>query len=272
MRQLRIVLLAVAVCSFGQVRSPSQTPNSIDRDKSQRDSKQQEQPVTVTTTGEKYDSIAREKNHAGDEWLTIISAAISSLATLAIAILAFFQWRAMDAQSRQMRDGLIETRKSSDAAVMSALAAKESADTANKALHLTQVADLHIFSVTLSPPGHFTAHTAVTLNIKNFGSTRAKKVTHTMQLWVGDEQDNTVDLGKYIIIGPGQIWPIMFEQFGVRESHERLMGIAKGTIRVGFSGQIRFEDIFQESHTIRCKAVYDPVQSEFFIEQYERTD
>ena len=78
----------------------------------------------------KQESAKQDKTDTSAERWAIGSAAVSATATIAIAILAFFQWRsmdkqrlAMDMQAKYMSDGLIETRRAVDAA-------KASADTA----------------------------------------------------------------------------------------------------------------------------------------------
>ncbi len=65
----------------------------------------------------KQEPAKQDINNTSAEWWAIGSAAVSTLATVAIAALAFFQWRAMDkqrlamdTQATYMRDGLEATR------------------------------------------------------------------------------------------------------------------------------------------------------------------
>ena len=76
---------------------------------------------------------AAQKNDAPADWWLKWSTIVSAVATFCIAVLAWFQWRAMrghkealDAMATHMRNGLAETKKAADAAKESADAARDS--------------------------------------------------------------------------------------------------------------------------------------------------
>jgi hypothetical protein len=103
------------------------------------------------------------------KWSTIASAA----ATLLIAVLAFFQWRAMDRQRRamdrqaeHMRDGLAETKRAADAA-------EQAAHTAQKALYISSSADILIQEVSHSSGHQAQPSSDITVTLKNCGQTKA---------------------------------------------------------------------------------------------------
>ena len=104
---------------------------------------------------EKQASTTPQTNKPPSEWWISSSVVITALATVAIAILAYFQWSAIDRQATDMRTAFAETTKAADAAQKSAdaLIASERA--------------------WLIPDNFVTHETAHFLRLKNWGRTPA---------------------------------------------------------------------------------------------------
>jgi len=156
--EVRVVLLLIAGCflAASQSQPPAPTPTKPSHDDQRKSSTEnskgrsnQGSTKSVSTTGTKSTSevtggnksnLATEsENKTSPEWWLIASTIISALATVAIALLGYFQWQAMhkqrlamEEQARYMRDTLEENKKSADASVVSADAARSSAETASR--------------------------------------------------------------------------------------------------------------------------------------------
>jgi hypothetical protein len=114
-------------------RSPEENSSRLNKSSS---------PVT---SGNNKNAAAPQSEKPPAEWWFIASTILSAAATVAIALLGFFQWRAMRRQADYMRRGLrIAIRqariadRNASAAIKSAESAKESLEVTRKALVLSQ--------------------------------------------------------------------------------------------------------------------------------------
>jgi hypothetical protein len=130
----------------------------------------------------------RERDPSSGGW-AIWSTIVTAFATIAIAFLGYFQWRAMHRQADYMRRALQlsirQTRlaaRSTAATEVAANAAKSSAGIAEEALRIAERADLFLSNVNTDKV--FSTESCVGIEIKNFGRTTAEGVILDMSLSV----------------------------------------------------------------------------------------
>jgi hypothetical protein len=179
-----------------------------------------------------------------------------------LLLLAVLQWLAMQDQAKQMREGLVETKKAADAAIEGAKAALLSATTAKQALVVSQQADLGIASVQLRHPdpdnmlmgiGVNEANSRIEVAVKNAGATRATEIIHNFRIFAEGVEDlvilepfncgsvapNSLHAGAEITIRS----PALREVFPKCQEGSVMLGLVTRRV-LSISGTIAYEDVF----------------------------
>jgi hypothetical protein len=292
MRSARLLAAALLFCILLQSQPPSPTPGKTAqynqrkaRGKQSEESGNHEAADKISSAINKLtaevaswkqqSSSAPQKNEAPADWWLKWSTIISAAATLCIAVLAFFQWRAMrghkealDAMAVYMRDGLKETKKAADAAT-------KSADTAERALKLTQRADVLLSGVSLRDSAGVDASPVrpdsyVILEFKNFGRTRAENVVFEIMLVIPDCPSSVKHLGP-MVLGAGDTQALRFQAFGEFLTELIASGIGDGTIKLSFTGKVSYRDIFDVVHTTSPSGVFHS-KMRYFVTEQNRED
>jgi hypothetical protein len=286
MRQLLRVLI-VLLGVLAQSQPPSPTPRkTAQNNKRKADSKQGEASNNQNATDKistaiekltseiaswkKQSSSTPQKNDTPADWWLKWSTILSAVATLGIAVLAFFQWRAMrghkealDAMATNMRTGLTETTKAANAAT-------KSADVAELALRVSQRADVLLDNASMLDSAGVTgspikADSYVNLGFKNFGNTRALNVCFKMRLEIPGVPEGDNPTGPQVL-GPGDTQHIRFAPLGSFLVSSTADGIRLGTISLRFSGTVAYDDVFGNHHTTRAEGSFHHTARVFTIE------
>jgi len=162
-------------------------------------------------------------------------------------------------------------QKQALASETAANAAKKSAEVAEMALKLAERADvlLNAVSLTVDPTvvstdGPINPHSRVSLELKNFGRTRAQNVACRIGLVIPGVPES-VPPRELFILGPGAAQLVLFQTFKETLTKKTYEDIASGGIDLKIAGTVTYEDIFGESHTIACKGVLDPRTGHFIM-------
>jgi hypothetical protein len=152
-RNLLIVFFSFLTVS--QSQQPSPTPRETGQNNKRKSDREQSEASNYQGSADKISAAidklasevaswkeqsggAPEKTGAPADWWSKWSTILSAIASIGIAVLAFFQWRtmrghkeALDAMAKHMKNGLEETTKAANAA-------RDSADAAHQSLLATQ--------------------------------------------------------------------------------------------------------------------------------------
>jgi len=203
MRASAVLLLTIFI--FGQSQPPSPTSSKSAHANQKKAKPEQDKSCTDDDTTKELTSAinqltaviaARNEQHfavqsnnktPAPRWL-IASTIVSALATLAIAVLGYFQWRAMHRQAGFMQNGLLLTQQSADAATVGAQAATASVDAMNKIAISQLRAYVGIKEIKalshLHPEGHYWWSIAPVF--ENTGATPAMNVLINVNSKTGD--------------------------------------------------------------------------------------
>lgn len=156
-------------------------------------------------------------------------------------------------------------------AMKQANAAKKSADIADKALRLTERADVLLYSVTvqLAQTQQLDGDTVITLHFKNFGPTRANKLKFWFYLDIPHAQRKAFPPPVPIALGAGDSQMLPFPRLRECMTQGTFRQIVNGTVSLSFDGHATYEDVFGLPHTIRCKGSFDPKRMAFNIDENE---
>ena len=190
-----------------------------------------------------------------------------------IALLAIFIWDRIEA-SQQHKQTLAQMKIMQNqalAAEMAANAANKSAEVAEMALKLAERADvlLNAASLTVDPTaasteGPINPYSRVSLQLKNFGRTRAQNVACRIGLVIPGVPES-VPPREPFILGPGATQAVMFDTFIATLTQKTYEDIANGKIDLKFAGTVSYEDIFGESHTTTYQGLLDPKTGRFLM-------
>jgi hypothetical protein len=164
--------------------------------------------------------------------------------------------------------------KQVEANILEARAAKDSADTAassaklaERALLLTERADLLITGINTSTPGEFEPGTVFTLVFKNFGRTRADSVIVNCSLGVPDAPRVDQSPEKVpTVVGAGDTLPVPFGRVGQCLNQETAVKVASGETPFRFEGEMTYKDVFGFGHRTKCSGTYLPKRSTFSVD------
>jgi hypothetical protein len=159
-----------------------------------------------------------------------------------------------------------------DATETAANAAKKSAEVAEMALKLAERADvlLNAASLTVDPTavstddGPVNPYSRVSLELKNFGRTRAQNVVCRIGLVIPGVPES-VPPPEPFILGPGAKQAVLFETFKATLTKKTYEDIASGAIDLKIAGTVTYEDIFGESHSTTYRGLLDPKTGRFLM-------
>lgn len=286
MRLLRI-LAFVSLCSNAQSQPPGPAPRKTTEDNQRKANGKQgeasrnedasdkistaiKQLTSEVTSWKQQSDSAIQKDDAPADWWSKWSAILSAVASLAIAVLAFFQWRAMrghkdalDAMATHMRDGLIETTKAANAA-------SRSADVAEESVRLTQRADVLIGEVGINTPDISRA-TSVLITLENFGPTRANELKITAFLTTPEHSEPAPAIHGPLTLGAHDTVTLRFAPFGEWCSSETFERIRTGQIPLTFKSKVSFRDVFDQIKTEIAEGRFDS-NRRIFVRTTQRSD
>src|SRR5712691_1960413 len=149
-------------------------------------------------------------------------------------------------------------------------AAAKSAEVADRTLHLTQAADVHIVGVNLEPKA-LTMDTVVSVVVRNYGRTRAVNFTNNLILGIkglplGPTQPRS-DIG--VTLGARQPYNLVFDPLRNRLTTEGLAMVLGGQAVLQIWGSLRYRDVFGKAHIVDCEGTYNPKEGDFFIDHDE---
>lgn len=233
-------------------------------------------PASEVAAWKQQESGKQNEGKASNDWWAIGSAFVSALATIAIAVLAFFQWRtmdrqrcAMDAQAIYMRDGLVETKKAADAATAGVEVARSSMQMAQRAyVGVTSVVLKHQHPKFASM-GNILTDAAIEVRCKNSGNTRAADFFVRLVISVDgfmhlvfkptrwETEPTSLSPGKkHSVVSKtiGELYPTATDQMLSSIVNERLLRV---------EGEIHYRDVFGFGFTVHCVAVLGAKGNDF---------
>jgi hypothetical protein len=192
------------------------------------------------------------------------AAKMSAVAAESSAVIALAQKRIGDRQLAQM-DAQIEIAR------VNADAAKQSAETAALALHLTERADLAIDRIEADEiGGDLIADTTVTVYFQNRGRTRANQTTFSGTLGIPGGQLLPERGGAPIIVAAGDQAAFAFDgRLGDFIPPDALTGINAGEHELRITGLLSYVDVFERGHRIQFEGRWHRERSAFATERYE---
>jgi hypothetical protein len=206
MRKTVLSLVPILLASILQLPQPSQPTKSPGNQEShstsiQDSSKDSKSPVdTAITTLSMQPAGDSRQNSSSERWMLVFTAVIASAAVVQAIIYG--------KQARLMREALAETKKAADAAT-------NSANTAERALHLSERADILIDQVNGSDGELITGGTQITVKLRNCGKSKATDVNigcyiiaieHYRSGPQSGERPHGVRHGPPVVIAPAGEW------------------------------------------------------------------
>jgi hypothetical protein len=144
---------------------------------------------------------------------------------------------------------------------------------AEKALHLTERADLLISGVTISTYPQLGPDSVIAIEVKNYGRTRASRVEMKADLLI---PGNSLPGGEApilaAIIGPGGSQPITFGAMHEWMTKELFEEIKSGERHLRFEADIAYFDVFDKRHHSSGKGVFLPQVCTFCIDANQEAD
>lgn len=262
-------VLIFAVAIFAILQIPSQVPRKIAQNQSAQTKndetasthkKTPASPVPVRNLGQSRDSqndrkTVTSKDKRDNALITVTPVSVrkdpwdyaSILASLLIAgtslVLAITAW-------------------------IQAKAARRSADNDERAVRLTERADVLLESISLSTVQQLSPQTQFILRIKNFGRTRANNVKTTF--YVGDP-GTPVSLPPgpptTTVLGAGDGQNVPLPQLGQFLTAPTFNGVASGQIPLRVYGTIAYTDVFGDRHTVNCKGTFEAADRNFSVDE-----
>ena len=280
MKHSRWLLLAFACLAFAQSQPPSPTaPKPTQTQKYETGGKknisgtdnQEAHPAPFTLNKESSAKDAQDKDKNGDKrayasspdyrffGASITDWLIASF-TLFLALLAGLQWRAMHQQAEYMRDALMETKKSAEAAI-------KAAEVSEKALYITERATLMV-SIDSNITTLTNHHIQSFIHVKNAGKTTGfvKQVVAATAIHHGEGHPPAPRIDK-----PGGDLP---SQYSVPASDQKriictaepppgkMAEVLNSTVRLYVIGRIIYDDEFGKRHITAFSFTYDPRMNE----------
>ena len=241
------IALLFASCSFGQPQP--QVPQSKEGNKAGEKTRTETPEVparheqttrtpdkeTPAETGQKVDNDRRIANY------TEVLAIVGVLQFFALIIQAYFLYKAFS--------------ESQGASVL-----------AEKALLLTERADLLMEGVDISTEPYFGGASIIVLVFKNYGRTRANRVNTNFSLVVPDSTETASPSHSVAtVVGAGDTLRLPFHPIGEFFTNETLIEIIAGRVEMTFSGAITYVDVFDKAHTTRCSGVFRSSDRSFLV-------
>jgi hypothetical protein len=146
-------------------------------------------------------------------------------------------------------------------AAVQAKAAKQSAENDERTVRLTERADVLLEAAGFDHPiaGRFDGHSRISLPFKNFGRTRANNVLLDVNLLIpGVPNTPAAPPIPKITIGAGDTQTVKFGSFLETLTQDTFRGICDGSIKLGFVGEIAYQDVFGTPHIVECSGEFHP--------------
>lgn len=159
-------------------------------------------------------------------------------------------------------------KRQTKAAETAANAAKKSADTGEMALRLSERADVMLDSAGVSTGQQkITPESRVLLQFKNYGRTRANNVRFNFSVTIPDLPDSESLPLPPIPIGARDTQQIFFRMFREWVTKDTFLSILNGKTKVRFSGTLAYDDVFGQSHTVKCSGILLSHSGTFMVEE-----
>jgi hypothetical protein len=222
----------------------------------------------------KQQAATKDENDSSSGGWLMWSTIATAFATLAIAGLGCFQWRAMhkqriamEQQAQYMRDGLALTE-------ISANAAKLAADTAKRALEVTERADILVQAVPISTYPAFNGESVISIVLKNCGRTRGNRVVVDMGLVFVPEIEQIPAEQPIVeaVLGAGDTMPVAFQPPRRCWTKETVGRIIDGGLTLRFEAEVVYFDVFDKRHRTKCSGAFDPGTCSFRIDANQEAD
>jgi len=188
--------------------------------------------------------------------------------TFVLVCVGILQWltmqgheRALGAMRDSMRDGLEQTKKAADAAA-------KSADVADLALKLAERADILLLNAGFSYEEGLVSvlrDSSIFITFENLGRTRANHVRFDTTLVVEGIFQENFGVGP-IAIGPGQSRKVVLRRLQRLFPDDVVARVLSGGVPMYFTGVLTYEDVFQYTHTLEYKGIFDPLSAGFLME------
>jgi hypothetical protein len=231
-------------------------------------------PKRHSAAEDKYNGLLEAIN-AGSTVLLAIFTIVLAGATIILARIAYLQWQTMkdhktafETIAEHLEEGLAETKKTADAAIVSADAATKAANATEQTMLLTERADVLIEHVKISTGREITGNSEIYLVFKNFGRTRASSVVVSSGLEFSDVPKLLTPIPESAVMGSGDTISPGFRRLGTFMTEQTITNIRQGA-SFKFHAEITYRDVFGKSHFTRCSGVYDAQQGGFNISQFE---
>ena len=173
-----------------------------------------------------------------------------------------------EATGKAARVSARATRKAADAAVESNLLTE-------RALRLTERADVLIDGVEVSTPGRGAGNqilmpsTTFTLRFKNAGRTRAVRVKPTFWMGVPDGEQSGTPACPVTMLGPSDLLRLSFPAISTFVGKDTFPKIVDGGVPFKFEGTLLYEDVFETQHRTECTGTLIPGSCEFRVDRNE---
>jgi hypothetical protein len=152
------------------------------------------------------------------------------------------------------------------AAETNAEAAVLAANTAKRALEISERADILVNRVVISSGGLISLDTAITVWIKNSGRTRAQGVTATCRCTIHPEEPHQTPTARIpMALGAGESTDVPFVPKGQWFTPEIVDKINKGESLLSFYAEISYNDVFGAPHHAHAHGHYMPRHGTFTI-------
>jgi hypothetical protein len=129
------------------------------------------------------------------------------------------------------------------------------------AVRLTQRADLLVQAIGIDPhpiPCFITAGTSIKVTFKNFGPTRAARVSIDVNLTIPDVKQKSADRPSLpsAVVGGNDDVTLTFPELGRLYEGETILQASKGHIPLSVGGRITYIDVFNREHSTTFDAKY----------------
>lgn len=158
-------------------------------------------------------------------------------------------------------------------AAIQARAARQSANNEERAVRLTERADVLVEGVSIVRPQNnpFFADGRVKLKFRNFGRTRANNVKASISVSVPDAVPVSPAPLPLMALAAGSSVNVPFDYFGKWLTKETMQAIIDGDAQLRFDATITYTDVFGLPHTTECGGAWIPSEHVFYMEYNRAT-
>jgi hypothetical protein len=154
--------------------------------------------------------------------------------------------------------------------------ATRAAELAEKALLLTERADILIDGVTVSTYPKFTGDTVFRIVFKNFGRTRGSRVEISSRLLFVPEIELVMEDDRprvlAAVLGAGDTLTSAFQFIRDWVTQRTFESIVRGELVLRFETEVRYFDVFDKPHHTKCSGTFMPENCCFRIDSNQEAD